>query len=96
MKNTANFEITIDVTGSVTQGILLTCEQQMSKETFIEKMKEGKIFTSIGHGNNDGKIYWIDLPTFSEIGKVVYQVSNDDTELTIADYEFSDEESFSE
>lgn len=74
-------EIDIDVSGSMCQIINLKQEFAMSQDEFVKKFKEGKIVTSLG--GIGGRVYLIDN-TFTEIGKVISQSSNDDMEISLS------------
>lgn len=72
--NTLNIQFSIN--GSVEQTIEF---YMVAPQDFIEGLKTGKYITSIGFGDNNGRVY--QLEGFKEIGRVMSQSSLDDTEF---------------
>lgn len=81
MKNLHN--ITLYTQGTVTQTIRLNDGVDMSTETLGDEIQNGNILTSIGHGENNGRVYFLGDGDFKEIGKVVAQEAHGDFEISI-------------
>ncbi len=81
---TKDIELKIDVSGTIHQYIKLKPQFEMEQSEFKKMVKEGKILTSIGHGENNGKVYLLDLlDNFVEIGTVIVQDACDDLEISV-------------
>lgn len=59
------------VNGQIRQDIILDEKFQMSEKEFVEKLKQGKILTTISHGDGNGLV--IQVYPFTIIGKVISQ-----------------------
>lgn len=77
--------ITIEVNGRINQTIAINRDCHLSMEEIKAGFKDGSIVSSVGHGDNNGRVYHISIAPAGlvEIGKVSNQEACDDFEIEI-------------
>ena len=73
-------DVSFSVTGSVKQTVSLN--DGITKDEFLAGLRSGLFVTSIGHGDNNGRIYRIADGKLAEVGRVVAQEALDDMEFS--------------
>jgi len=68
------------VSGQIRQDIILDEKFQMEEKELVKKLNEGKILTTISHGDGNGLV--IQVSPFTIIGKVISQEALDDLEIS--------------
>ena len=75
--------LSLQVTGTVNQTIEANPDCKLTAKQITTGLKTGSIITSIGHGNNNGRVYKISDGDLGLIGRVVAQEACDDVEFEI-------------
>ena len=79
-------QITVEVSGTICQ-TLEVVDGNLSFEDVVTLIKSGDAFTSVGHGQDNGQVVWLDssLPLgYKVIARVISQEANDDMEISLS------------